>query len=308
MKYLNIFDEFLNEEYKHVNNDVIHYKNDLITLFETQDFKNKTIEISVDLNSRNSLKLSNLKIKIDINPVDFENYGYFKKGRESKIENLCLIDCFLYLQLQLSNNEIKDNKISPFNKIHSLLNHELNHSLEIYQYEYNNKRYRYSWELVKKQIYHREFSNKYQYWKDFNYLIYLGLNHEMSSRLSEIYEEIKKYENIEEDIKNNKIFQDAKFMLEFDFDVFYKLFVDKYGENEFIKVCEQFCKDFQYDFHDDLDFCKKMIQRIIKSLNRKGEKILKKIQNVIKRVEQEKNGITFEGYYNQDIDYEQYLI
>ena len=31
MRYINFFEEFLNEEVKHVNNDVIHYTSDLLT-------------------------------------------------------------------------------------------------------------------------------------------------------------------------------------------------------------------------------------------------------------------------------------
>lgn len=306
MKYVNLFDEFLNEEYKHVNNNVIQYKQDIINLIEKNDLSINKIDILTDLNNREFLKLSNFKIIVDINSDDFKNSGFFRKSNDSKIENSCLTNCLLYLQMNLSEEEIKNNKISHSNKIHSLINHELNHGLEVYQYEYNNRRYRFSWELAKKQRKHREFSDKYEYWKDFNYLIYLGLNHEMSSRISEIYEDIKNYKDIEIEIKNNKIYKDAEFMSNFNFDTFYKLFIDKYGEKEFLSVCEKFCFDFEYNFKDDLKYCKNIIKRIINSFNRKGKKILRKIKNIIKRVEQEKNGIVFEGYYNNEINYDKY--
>ena len=45
MRYINFFEEFLNEEVKHVNNDVIHYTSDLIE-------KIQQIGLTKDLNQK----------------------------------------------------------------------------------------------------------------------------------------------------------------------------------------------------------------------------------------------------------------
>ena len=215
MKYLNLFDEFLNEEVKHVNNDVIHYTNDLIKIIENIGLS-KNINQNIFLSNRDGFKLD-LTLIVKINPINFNNYGYFRKTENSKIENNILTDCILFLEVKLNKDEIETNIISPLNVVRSLINHELNHALEIYQYEFNSKSYRNSWELSKKQQKQREFSKNWKYWDDFIHIIYLGLNHEMSSkmssRISSIYEDLKGSEYPKQDLLNHKIYLDAKFML-----------------------------------------------------------------------------------------------
>jgi len=140
----------------------------------------------------------------------------------------------------------------------------------------------------------------------------LGLNHEMSSkmssRISSIYEDLKGSEYPKQDLLNHKIYLDAKFMSQFKFERFYDLFVNKYSEDDFIFVCKEFCHDFDYDFKTDLTFCKKMIKRIINSLNKKGDKIITKLNSVIKRIENERSpqNIQNEGFYDREIKYEDY--
>ena len=306
MRYINFFEEFLNEEVKHVNNGVIHYTSDLIEKIQ-QIGLTKDINQNLSLNNRDGLKLE-LNLVVKINPDNFNNYGYFKKTNLSKIEDDTLTNCILYLELGLSDLEIESGLISPSNKIRTLINHELNHALEIYQYEYNLKRYRKSWDLSQKQQKHREFSKNWKYWDDFIHLIYLGLDHEMSSRIYSIYEELKLSKNPESDLLTNKIFLDAKFMSEFSFDKFYDLFLKKYSKNDFLKVCEEFCKDFDYKYQKNITYLENLIKRIIKSINKKGLKIIKKLNGIVKRIIQENNPnfIQNEGYYDKDINYEDY--
>jgi len=306
MRYINFFEEFLNEEVKHVNNDVIHYTSDLIEKIQ-QIGLTKDLNQNLSLNNRDGLKLE-LNLVVKINPDNFNNYGYFKKTNLSKIEDDTLTNCILYLELGLSDLEIESGLISPLNKIRTLINHELNHALEIYQYEYNLKRYRKSWDLAQKQQKHREFSKNWKYWDDFIHLIYLGLDHEMSSRISSIYEELKLSKNPESDLLTNKIFLDAKFMSEFSFDKFYDLFLKKYSKSDFLKVCEEFCKDFDYKYQKNITYLENLIKRIIKSINKKGLKIIKKLNGIVKRIIQENNPnfIQNEGYYDKDINYEDY--
>lgn len=306
MSYINLFEEFLNEEVKHVNNDVIHYTSDLISIIEKIGLS-KDIDTEISLKNRAGLK-ADLRLVVEINPPNFLNYGSFKTNDFSKIVDGVLTNCVLYLQVQLTNTEIENNKISPLNKIRSLINHELNHALEIYQYKFNDRRYRNSWEVSKNQQEHRKFSKDWEYWDDFIYLIYLGLNHEMSSRISSIYEELKNTTDPKKEVLNNKTYMDADFMSKFDFDVFYNKFIIKYSENDFLNVCKKFCEDFDYKYINDIKFCKSMINRIVKSLNKKGFNVIKKIMNVIKRIENEKNpqSIQNEGFYDIKIDYTKY--
>ena len=306
MKHINEFDYFLFER-KHVDDNVIHYVRDIIDIIERNNLSNKNIDTKINLTKRDSLKISDIHFILDINPIKFNNYGYFRKNKNSKFVDDTLTNCTFYLQLKLSDNEIQNNKISPSNSVYSLINHELHHALEIYTFESQNKKYRNSWEISKKYQKHIEFGDKFEYWKDFLYLIYLGLDHEMSSRISQIYEEILNYENPKEDIKNSKIYKDAEFMSTFNFDIFYDKFIKKYSEDEFINVCHHFFDDFDYKFINNLDYCKSIIKRNIKSLNKKGLKILRKIKGVVDRVEQDKNGIVEnEGYFEQDINYDEY--
>jgi hypothetical protein len=309
MKYINLFEEFLFEEVKHINNDVIYYKNKLINIIEENIKKNKLI-FFINLDNRNDFKLNNLRVELIINPSVFSNYGQFKKTSTTKFENLYLSNCSLILEVQLSEEELSNSKISIKNKIHSLLNHELNHALETYQYEFKSKRYRISWDISKKYQEHRKFADNFKYWSDFIYMIYLGLDHEMSSRISSIYEDIKTYENIDFEIQDNKIYKDAMFMSKFNFDSFYNLLIKQYSESTFIDICERFCNDFDYKFISDIEYCKNMIKRIIKSLNKKGVKILNKIKNVIKRVKMERINPSFnnEGFIDKNIDYKDYEI
>lgn len=211
MKYINEFDYFLFER-KHVDDNVIHYVRDIIDIIESNNLSNANIDTKINLTKRESLKISDIHFVVDINSKDFNNYGYFKKNINSKFIDDTLTNCTFYLQLKLSDNEIENNKISTNNNIYSLINHELHHALEIYIFESQNKKYRNSLEISKKYQKHREFGDKFKYWKDFIYLIYLGLDHEMISRISQIYEEILNYENPKEDIKNSKIYKDAEFM------------------------------------------------------------------------------------------------
>ena len=308
MKYINLFDEFLNEEVKHINNDVIHYTSDLIKLIQTHDLSKDKLDIVTDLISREGLKLSNLKINININPINFNNYGSFKINKPAIIIDNCLTNCILYLELLLNKSEIDNNIISPLNKIYSLINHELNHALELYQYEFNEKLYRTSWEISKKYSKHKIFADQYKYWEDFIYLIYLGLDHEMNSRISGLYEDIKNYENPNEDIKNNKTYQNIELMSKFNFDIFYKHLIEEYDENTFLIICTEFCKDFDYKFINDIEYCKGIIKKIIISLNKKGDKMIRKIKNVIKRVEMERKGTSFfnEPVPEKTIDYTKY--
>ena len=306
MKFINEFEYFLFER-KHVNDDVIHYVRDILDIIENNNLSKDKINIKINLTKRDSLKISNIHFIVDINPKDFNNYGYFKKNNNTKFIDDTLDNCTFYLQLKLNDNEIKNNKISNNNKIYKLINHELHHALEIFIFEENNKKYRTSWEISKKYQKHRVYGDKFKIWSDFIYLIYLSLDHEMSSRVSEIYEEIINYKNPKDDIKNNKIYNDAIFMSNFNFDIFYNKFVNEYDENTFIQVCHQFFNDFDYKFIDDLNYCKSIIKKNIKSINKKGNKILRKINNVIDRVEQDKSGVVEnEGYFEKNIDYSKY--
>ena len=291
---MNLFDEFLNEEVKHVSNDVIHYTTELVKLIQSYDLSKNNLKIKTDLLTRDNLKLSNLEIIIDINPIKFNNYGYFKLNNyKYKVIDDKLVDCIMYLELSLTESEIKNNIISPLNDIYFLINHELNHALEHYQYEIDKKTHRMSWEISKKYYKHRNFANQYKYWEDFIHLIYLGLEHEMNSRVSSVYQNIKNYKNPKEDIKNNNIYQDATLMSIFNFDSFYNNFIKKYDEKTFLFLCEQFCKDFDYNYINDIEYCKKLVNKIIMSFNKKGKKLLRKINNVIKRVEMENIGHIF---------------
>jgi hypothetical protein len=303
---MNLFEEFLNEEIKHVNNDVVHYTSDLVSIIEKNGF---FIDINrkESLTNRDVLKLE-FQLIVKINPSNFNNYGYFKTTSQSKIEGDILTNCIIYLEMNLTDSEMKFGKISPLNPVRRLINHELNHALEIYQYEFNSKRWRNSWELSKKQQKHRDFSKDWKYWSDFIHLIYLGLNHEMSSRISSIYEDLKLSKNPDVDLLSNKIYLDAKFMSEFNFHKFYELFINKYSESDFIKLCEVFCQDFDYQFKSDLKFCQNLIKRIIKSLNKKGDKIIHKLNGVVKRINQENypNHLNNEGFYDKHINYKDY--
>ena len=267
--------ENLNEEFKHVNNDVIHYTNDLIKIIEKND---KPFDIEVKLINRNDFKIITRFI-VDTE-TEFRNYGYFKKSNDSKMIGDVLTNTLLYVQLKLSENEI--NNISNNNKIRSLLNHELNHALEIYQYEKKQIAYRNSWNISKNYVKHREFASKWKYWDDFNHLIYLSLDHEMNSSISSLYE----YDG---DILKSKVYMDAVFMRDLKFDIFYNLFINKYSESDFINVVKVFCDDYNHEFNNDINYCKNLISKIIKSFNQKGEKIIKKINNLIKRIENDRN-------------------
>ena len=306
MRYINFFEEFLNEEVKHVNNDVIHYTSDLISIIEKIGLSND-ISQNTSLINRGGLKLE-FQLIVKINPSNFSNHGFFKKTKQSKIIGDVLTNCVVYLELNLTDPEVKSGKISPINPVRRLINHELNHALEIYQYEFNSKRWRNSWELSKKHQKHRDFSKDWKYWNDFIHLIYLGLNHEMSSRISSIYEDLKYSKDPDKDLLTNKIYLDAKFMSEFNFDKFYELFINKYSDIDFKNVCEKFCQDFDYQFQNDLTFCQNLIKRIIKSLNKKGDKIIHKLKDVVKRIKQENNSDSFqnEGFYDKDINYNDY--
>jgi hypothetical protein len=94
-------------------------------------------------------------------------------------------------------------------------------------------------------------------------------------------------------------------MSKFNFEKFYNLLIGEYGESLFLEICGEFCNEFNYKFKNDIQYCKGIVNRIIKSLNKKGVKILNKIQNLIKRVEIEKRNPSFfnEGHIDRDIDY-----
>jgi hypothetical protein len=224
-----------------------------------------------------------------INPSNYNNYGYFHKLSESKIINNILDNCELFLELKLLPIEIKNNKLSDINPINGLINHELNHALEIYKYELNNKDYNYSWELSKKYINHIKYSNTKKYWDDFIYLIYIGLKHEMNSRISQIYEDIKNYDNPKVDILNNSIYLSSKYMINFNYLSFLKKMKSYYTNDEILDIFKYFCEDFEYNYTKDINYFDNVIKKIILSINKKGEKMVKRINDIVKSFELKEN-------------------
>ncbi len=300
MKHINYFEEFLFES-KGMNNTVREYVRILISEIEKHDFITRNIKFDVKLISGIDLKLNQLCLNIDVNPAKFTNYANVPQLTDMyEFENdVQMLPILMNLQLKLSKEEMLKNKIDADNQIYALLHHELTHLLELYKITFQNKKQGGSWVLSQALQDHKKLGNTYEIWSDFLHIFYLSLDHEMRSRIAETYERLKNSENPKNDLHNLKIYQEAIYIRTFNFDTFYKEFLNKHDEKEFILLTKDFCKHFDIKFKDDLTYCKNIIKNSILKINNKANYLIKKLERIPKIFEKHEY-----NFHIEDYDYE----
>jgi hypothetical protein len=100
--------------------------------------------------------------------------------------------------------------IKDENSIKEKINHELNHCLEYYKIKQNENKLNFDIDVSKNhQSVFVSISNiKYDnIWDEFKYLIYLSLNSEYNSRVSEMFEYLYKFKSTDEDFLRKSILQ-----------------------------------------------------------------------------------------------------
>jgi len=277
-----------------VNDTVIKYTSQIISEIKNNFGKS---EITMDLVSSNDLKLRNFIIKIKY--IENKDYANIKLS-DKLIDNNFLDDVILYLEFSNIDNILESN-----------VNHELNHALEFYKRLKNNVKLNKSWYLQEKLNEHKKFAINNDIWKDFTYLIYLTLKHETNSHVSEIYSDLKNSENIDIDILKSKNYKDCLFYLNyFKIDVFYKRFIKKYTDEDFIKLTENFCENFNFKKPNNLEQSITVIDDVIKKLNKKIRNYKNKMEKVVFRIKTERSKdaqIIETTMFKHVIDYDSYI-
>jgi len=276
-------------EKTHTNQDVIKYTE---IIFDKTKHLN---DFYIDLTSGHSFKLRNLHVICQKSNTD---YGKTKFTEE-------LTDFFL-------DNCVITITYSNLIELESTINHELNHILEFYLSLFNKSKLNKSWNLNKKLNNHKKLANNFEIWDDFTYLIYLTLKHELNSHISEIYHRFLNDETPLKSLKKDKFYIKCLFYLNiFDFDNFYKLFIKRYTEKDFLNLTINFFQNFNFDTPKDLKSSKDIIRNIIDKLKKKLYRYKSKSEKVVKRIEKNRlniNKITeTEDNRNLNIN-EEYLI
>lgn len=288
---IRLFEDLILEG-KGVNDTVLKYTKEIFS-----KLKLKKENFTIDLVSGHDLKLRNLKIIIT---EDLEKGDYaFIKTNNKIIEDKFLDDFELHINIIDWKSE---------EKILSNINHELVHALEVYITSSNKRKIHKSWKLAEKLNKHKLISKSYTGWKDFNYLIYLTLKRETNSHASELYHDLENKENLEQELKNNKIYKDCLFYLnQFTFQNFYDRFLKYHNEKDFVFLTQDFCHNFGFKKPKNLEESKDCIKFTIENLQKKLKKFKIKLERVIKRLQENQTFKEYETYrFNHQIDYNEY--
>lgn len=276
--------------------DFIEYITERYTC--NQDAKNITDLLFDEINNRFDELLSNKKLILtsvlennykslifinDIIEIHLSDRDYGRLDKCQIKNNIILTKIYIEYKIKESEKIIK--RLLKKSKIRNTINHEFNHVVEYYHSEKMSD----SWDIAKKITILRE---KYKDDKIDNilHILYLSQPHEIRSRISSLYEDIKDYSgnthNFEIYIKTLVIYKELKYLSMIEpelllknikdndiIDIMNTLFnIDKNHRKEFIKyfnklkisndkMLEKILKSYYYLFENyicDDDFSKKI--------------------------------------------------
>lgn len=296
MILLNNWDNFIleNHGYNKLSSELSKVIINLINKNFGKILLNKKITIYENIGEINGVKFINDTINIKLSDRNYGNINPIKIITSANtIENL-----ILNLELTLSETEYKLKKLFQ-NDVEYTIEHESMHIMELYLNKINSDSLSKSWNYGKKLL---NINNKYNFkiWNDISYFIYLSLPHEMRARLHQLNSEIRdlnsKNIDINNYIKNTKIYKDVKFISELD-SIFLisKLKIDK----NYIDLI----KDFSLIFleNNNSNYEKNFIDYIEKIKN-KNKKLLDKISKIYYDFES-----SMYEEFEKEIDYNKYI-
>jgi hypothetical protein len=296
MIYLNDWDYFIleNHGYNKMSNNISKKIIGLINDNLGKIILNRKITLYEKIGEVNGIIFVNDTINIKLSDKDYGNINPTKIiTSKNTIENLVL-----NLEFTLSETERKLKKLYR-NSVEYSIEHESLHIMELYLNKINSDKLSKSWDYGKKLFI---INDKYKSneWNIINYFIYLSLPHEMRARLHQLNSEIRDLNtettNIDNYIKNTKIYKDVKFISELNTNILIsKLKTDK-NYNDLIK-------DFSLIFleNNNLNYEKNFID-YIENIKNKNIKLLDKISKIYYDFE----SIMYEDF-DRVINYDEYI-
>ena len=254
MVYIKNYKDFINENYG-ISNWVKELSEIIYNhiLENKEEFKqNKYFTIQLNNYINNSIKIDNSIIRLELSNV---NKGLFD-------------DSFYYIKNGvLYNLQINIETININERIKEILNHELTHVVEYYNFNFKNLKNLPKYFTIRKYyINHKDLDNGLNF-KNFIYLLYFSLDTELNSRIAELYNVIFKYKNnqyefIKNILKKHIAFDYLNRLLNFDHIEFVDNTIKEIGLEKFIFISND------------------MISFIKSGLNGKKFNVISKIDNI----------------------------
>lgn len=204
MKYLNEFNEFINESKENVFDEL---SNIIIKKFNNKEYKFTINKYSKSID-KNQFKIKGLEVEFKIKKDNENSCNGLFNATKSEIKEDYLINSSIVFEIGYIDLDVNFTRY-----IKSVIKHEVMHLYQIYNLKINNKFKPESWVIGSILPTFRKFL-KEDYSKVILNLLYISLSHEIYSQLQQYYfykidnMEYKKIEKIIEDldsfqIKNN---------------------------------------------------------------------------------------------------------
>lgn len=262
----------INTEVKLLTKCLIKFLNNFFSFYNSSKTQYKFQNILSELD----LFIENDTIEINIINSDSKGTANLTK---SYYENNKLYNPLIILNIYPTKQEIQNKKLD-LSKIRETMNHELTHCLEVYYRKKNNIISKIDW---KKETELNKLIKSYKDSKiieDLLYIYYITLSHEMNSKISQIYEYLKKskfntYKQLYQELKKHNLYNTIQFGINMTGEKWLSVMEQHYNKEDIVKFLKELENITSSEF---IKMYTKIKERLIE-FNNKLDKLVTKVRD-----------------------------